>query len=312
MAHLEKHTMTQTKSIDKHCNNKDTRDRQDHIDHDKTKDNYNLMRRDLEPKEYFEQRMGELYHLDREDLKVTADWVVTLPEGWKGDEKEFFVETCDYLNTLYGSENCVFATVHLDEHQPHMHYTFIPVARDLNPSHTQEEKVCAKEVLTKEHLREFHPKLQEHLRERIPDREEKEIKVHGIEKERVKDRSLEQYKTFQEQSRLAKFKEQVHKKEINIQSKEKDLQERNDRVEGYNTYFKEVDRYCLEHGLTESQYQRELYMQRLNPDKSLPEPEHLNPDRSREEREDIVREYQLINRENKEQEREQDREEPER
>jgi len=315
MAHLEKHTKTQTKGTERHCNNKDTRDRQDHIDHDRTKDNYNLMARDISPTEYLEQRLDEVHHLDRADLKVTADWIVTLPEGWKGDSREFFVHTVDFLNNQYGAENGIFATVHKDEYRDHMHYSFIPVTKDLNPKHDKDEKVCAKEVLTKQHMRDFHPALQEHLREKMPNRDEREIKVVGIEKDRVKDRSLTQFKAFKEQERVDRFKGELDRQEVNQLSRENDIEERQERSQGYTDYFKAIDNYCNEHGLTEMQYQRELYLQRLDPDKQLPEPEHLNPDRTEQERADIAREYQLTNREpeyEKEPSKEYEREEPER
>ena len=287
MAHVQKNTKAQSKGLSRHCNDKGARDRQDHIDHERTHENYNLMERDQSPEAYLQERMEQLYHIERADLKVTADWVITLPQGWQGDSREFFTCCTDFLNDRYGSENCIFATVHKDEARDHMHYCFIPVAPDKNPKHEQDHKICAKEVLNKQELRDFHKDLQEHLRERLPERGEREIQVYGIEKERVKDRSLREFKAFKEEQRIDRLEKQQKEREISLKSKERDLEH---KTKDYDRYNKEVDRYTEEHGLTEAQYQREVYLNQKN-GYYPPEPEKFNPERTAKERAEIERAY---------------------
>ena len=58
-----------------------------------------------------------------------ADFVVTMPEGYTGDDKDLFKAVYSSLERLVGAENVVCAYVHLDEPgaRPHMHFAFVPV-----------------------------------------------------------------------------------------------------------------------------------------------------------------------------------------
>ena len=87
---------------------------------------------------------------------------MTLPEKIKkeGDQELFFKETYDFLEKKYGKENVVSSYVHLDETTPHMHFAFIPVVIDKKRG---DLKVSAKELITRKHLQEFHPKLENHM-----------------------------------------------------------------------------------------------------------------------------------------------------
>ncbi len=135
-------------------------------------------------KAYYRERMQEIYHMKRADLVCAAEWCVTCPKEIveRGNQQEiddFFKASYEFLNSKYGEKNCIQCVVHFDEGirdengnrilgSPHMHYVLIPTAKvtDKNPQHTQsqyEEKVCAKELLTKNHLNRFHKEFQEYL-----------------------------------------------------------------------------------------------------------------------------------------------------
>ncbi len=45
--------------------------------------------------------------------------------------KEYFKESYDFLSKYVGSENVVYASVHLDEDTPHMHFYFTPVVNEV-------------------------------------------------------------------------------------------------------------------------------------------------------------------------------------
>src|SRR5699024_12489403 len=92
-----------------------------------------------------------------------CDWVVTLPEKIKTEEEreKFFQETYNFLENEYGKENVISSFVHLDETTPHMHFAFIPVVTDKKRG---DLKVSAKELITRKHLQEFPPKLENYMK----------------------------------------------------------------------------------------------------------------------------------------------------
>lgn len=129
--------------------------------------NYNLADAD-QPKrqlEFLHQRLNEIKVLNRKDVNVMVDWVVTLPQSLKNnnidDEQRFFKETYKFLNDRYGKENVISAYVHKDEITPHMHYAFVPVVEDKKKGGY---KLSAKEAITRQDLRTFHKDLSDHMK----------------------------------------------------------------------------------------------------------------------------------------------------
>ena len=55
------------------------------------------------------------------------------------EQRRFFEEANRYLQDFFGKEHCIYATVHYDEHTPHMHFGFVPL--------TTENNLCAKKVI---------------------------------------------------------------------------------------------------------------------------------------------------------------------
>lgn len=129
--------------------------------------NYNLADAD-QPKrqlDFLHQRLSEIKVLNRKDVNVMVDWVVTLPQSLKNnnidDEQRFFKETYKFLNDRYGKENVISAYVHKDEITPHMHYAFVPVVEDKKKGGY---KLSAKEAITRQDLRTFHKDLSDHMK----------------------------------------------------------------------------------------------------------------------------------------------------
>lgn len=333
MAHVAKYTNTQCGHLLNHynrVNEKDCNRSNEDIDKTRTKENYNLMEREESPQEYYKNRLDELYNLGRADVKTMFDWVITLPKDYQGDSREFFIHTTDFLNNRYGAENCVGAFVHMDEKQPHMHYSSIPATEDKNPNHEQQEKVCAKEVLTRNDLTTFHDDLQRYLRERMPDREiniitgitkeqgrnmtVQEIKLNA-KAERLKEKEKEvadreerltrkeeklkeqKKQNLERQKELDKQKKELQQKEKSLKSKERDLSEREKDIakeaqkqKDFNRYIQYRENYCNDRGLTQTQYERECYQAHLT-NSLKPYPEIANPTLSRQEREEIQKGY---------------------
>ena len=136
-------------------------------------------------REYHKQRLSEVYQYGRKDLVTACQWLITAPTDLPPEqEPAFWQTTYDFLNSLYGEKNCVQAIVHTDEGlhigneviagRNHLHYVFIPVVENekyqqpnrygnISGSALYEEKVCADALVSKVHLKEFHPKYQKWL-----------------------------------------------------------------------------------------------------------------------------------------------------
>ena len=60
------------------------------------------------------------------------------------------------------------ASVHLDETTPHMHLGFVPVVRETkNQKKLGQEKVSAKELLTRSYMKNLHKRLKKRFRARF-------------------------------------------------------------------------------------------------------------------------------------------------
>jgi hypothetical protein len=166
MAHKEKYTKGAARGLTKHYERHQGRDveyKNQSIDPSRTHLNYNLgPERDIGQMAYIAQRVGEVSHINRKDVNVMVDWIVTMPKTLGEDQSaEFFRESYAFLRERYGGEaNVVSAWVHMDEVTPHMHFAFVPVVADRKNGGW---KLCAKEAVDRRDLRTFHEDLQRHL-----------------------------------------------------------------------------------------------------------------------------------------------------
>lgn len=111
-----------------------------------------------------------------------------------------------------------------------------------------------------------------------PQRESPEKAVH---------RANREFKAIKEDERIDRLEREVKKREINLKAKELDIEH---KTKDYDRYNKVLDRYLDDRGMTETQYQREVYLNERN-GYYPPEPEKYNPDRSAKERAEIQRAY---------------------
>ena len=171
MAHLTKYSMGSVRAILEH----DTRTanhsyKNPDIDRSKTHLNYSFVDSTLTAQERLEKRLSEVKVQKRKDVNVLASWIVTLPTNYKPEEERLFFTTVnEFLTEKYGKDNIISSDVHLDETTPHLHFTFVPVVKntrkykDPNKKPKFAEKVCADELLTREHLQHFHEELDNYL-----------------------------------------------------------------------------------------------------------------------------------------------------
>ena len=100
------------------------------IDTSKTALNYNAAAEDqpLAQHDFLDKRLSQVKVQNRKDVNVMCDWVITAPQTLEEHEYDlFFRETYRFMSGRYGKENVISAYVHMDETQPHMHFSFIPV-----------------------------------------------------------------------------------------------------------------------------------------------------------------------------------------
>ena len=178
MAAYQKHTNSAISRLLKH-NNRETKNPSNvDIDSERRKLNYSLAPLDrintVASKAYYDRRLSEIYHYKRDTLVTCDEWVITVPTDLPKDQESLFFKCCyEFLNRTYNEKNCIQCVVHYDEGikndqgtilygRPHMHYMYIPVV-PYTGTKDFTEKVCNKALMTKEHLSNFHPELQDFL-----------------------------------------------------------------------------------------------------------------------------------------------------
>lgn len=104
---------------------------------------------------------------------------MTAPKDLRPEqENAFFLATYDFLNSKYSEKSCVQAIVHKDEAgQPHLHYLFTPVVKNekyqqpnrygnISGSALYPEKLCANDLINRQHLQRWHDDFQKWLDDR--------------------------------------------------------------------------------------------------------------------------------------------------
>ena len=180
MAHVTKFKMTSMGQIFAHVNrdkNQTRRYGNADIDVSKTHLNYDLQHGTIET---LQKRLESVSHTKRHDLVACCGVVVTLPgelESAPEHTQRAFFDWCKvFLDKKFGEQNCIYATVHNDESTPHMHYGFVPTVTKERKYRSAEkkgqtykqERVCAKEVVTKDMLSKLHDELQAHVAKMFP------------------------------------------------------------------------------------------------------------------------------------------------
>ncbi|MBJ8073640.1 MobV family relaxase [Bacillus cereus] len=170
MAHVQKYAKGNVQGLSIHWDRKTENHSNQDIDNERSHLNYDLCEKEGDTLSRMNDRLSEVHCLNRKDVKVCADWAVTLPDSLKGisenEQHEFFEKTYEFLKNRYGGEkNVLSANIHNDETTPHMHFAFMPVVWD---EKKQREKVSAKEVLTRKDLKTFHQDLDKFLKKEIP------------------------------------------------------------------------------------------------------------------------------------------------
>lgn len=141
------------------------------IDPARTHLNYNLASeiQPLSGTEFIQKRLENVKVQKRADVVKFCDCIVNPPADLPAERhREFFQHAFDFLADRYGRNNVVSAHVHLDETSPHMHFAFVPVVKNTGKSSGRfPEKLCAKDVVTRQDLQTLHPDTQRYLQEQM-------------------------------------------------------------------------------------------------------------------------------------------------
>lgn len=169
MAHVKKFTKGSSTRIIGHCEREKDENGEylkyrtgSNIDPTKTKDNHSfrLKGKAENGHERLQEILDNTYCMNRSDVNVMADWIITLPKDFKGNKRKFFEECSKFVVERYGKDSFIGGYVHNDEGQPHIHCCFVPRVYDEKKGRY---KVCAKEVIDKNDLDTFHTDLETYL-----------------------------------------------------------------------------------------------------------------------------------------------------
>lgn len=158
-----------TTGIQKHVQRENKNYNNQDIEPEKTKLNYDLIhgQEKVKYKELIEKRIEEGYtgiRKIRSDAIKHIDGMITSDKDFfnKMDPeqtKKYFADSLDFIQQEYGKENVLYATVHLDENTPHMHFGTVPL--------TEDGRLSAKDVVgNKANLTKFQDRYHQHMNEK--------------------------------------------------------------------------------------------------------------------------------------------------
>lgn len=210
---------TNTTGIQKHVQRENNNYENEDIDHSKTYLNYDLVNNNKQNfNDLIDEKIEQNYTGKRKirtDAVKHVDGLITSDNEFFNDQtpedtKQFFEHAKSFLEEEYGKDNLLYATVHMDEKTPHMHYGVVPITTD--------GRLSAKEVVgNKKALTEFQDRFNEH------------VKQQGYELERGQSRQVTNAK--HEQISQYKQKTEYHKQEYKRESQKTDyIKQKNDKL----------------------------------------------------------------------------------
>lgn len=246
--HVEKYTRSATGHMlahytrEKDENGKYVTDGRKNIYSDKTPLNYSVGNHEMakERLQWYLSR-DDVKCLNRKDVNVMCDVVVTVPQDLpKEQHKLFFEASHSFLCQRYGIktefgnyDNILCSEVHLDETTPHMHFAFIPVVKEKKiDKKTQEEKtiyrVNAKKVVSRSDLRTLHPDMSDVMKKTFG----RDIGIeNGITKQNGGNQTVEQlkYKTALE-NEIKALEKRLESQNKTISDKESKITQLNNKM----------------------------------------------------------------------------------
>ena len=120
------------------------------IDCARTRNNYNVIKRQCSYTQHINRRIAELDLPTkvRKDAVLMCSFVVGSDREFfksisEREQEKFFVDCTRFFADRYGEENIISAVVHMDETTPHLHLNLIPIA---------DGRLCAKQLFDRKAL----------------------------------------------------------------------------------------------------------------------------------------------------------------
>lgn len=234
-----------TKGIQRHNQRENENYNNKDINHEETYKNYDLINnKNIDYKQMIDEIIDANYagkRAIRKDAIRHVDGLITsdnqfFDELGEAETNQFFRDSLDFLEQEYGEENILYATVHLDEKVPHMHFGFVPL--------TEDGRLSAKERIgNKKALTELQDRFNSYMNNRGYELE------RGISKEvtETEHRDMDRYKKDT----------QFHKQELQevkseLQRVNKDFQSEIERMKSVSTFDYEDERKGLFSGREET------------------------------------------------------------
>ncbi|WP_113587967.1 MobV family relaxase [Staphylococcus aureus] len=210
---------TNTTGIQKHVQRENNNYENEDIDHSKTYLNYDLVNANKQNFNNLIDEKIEQNYTGKRKIRTDAikhiDGLITSDNDFfdnqtPEDTKQFFEYAKEFLEQEYGKENLLYATVHMDEKTPHMHYGVVPI--------TDDGRLSAKEVVgNKKALTSFQDRFNEYVNER------------GYELERGTSREL----TNRQHEQVSRYKQKTdyHRQEYEHESQKlDDIKQKNENM----------------------------------------------------------------------------------
>lgn len=127
--------------------------------------NYNLAAEDqpMPAYEFYKNRLKEIYVHGNASVGIVS-YVIQAPATLPDNQYEaFFKAAYDFFVEKHGLKNVASSWIHNDETTKHMHFCFVPVVHDLKKG----EKLCAKEVVTRSHLKQCHYEAEKYISDKL-------------------------------------------------------------------------------------------------------------------------------------------------
>lgn len=177
-----------TKGLQKHNQRENNNYNNKDIRHEDTHKNYDLIHeKNIDYNKLIADKIDANYTGNR---KIRADAIRHVEGIITSDEKfftglseeethQFFKDSLDFAKKEYGEENLLYATVHLDEKVPHMHFGFVPLTDDGRLS--AKDRLGNKKALTElqdrfnQHVNQKGYKLGRGTAKQVSEREHKDI-----------------------------------------------------------------------------------------------------------------------------------------
>ncbi|GLB57822.1 MobV family relaxase [Sporosarcina sp. NCCP-2378] len=151
----------------------------------------------------------------RANSVVLSEFLVTAsPEYMQSlsadEQKRYFERSLDFIKGRYGEQNTLYAVVHMDEANPHMHVGIVPI--------TEDGRLSAKDLYNRTELRQ--------LQKEFP----AEMQRQGFEVERGEEGSKEKHLHPNEYKEKKDLEKEVQLLEKNLEGKKEELLALNETV----------------------------------------------------------------------------------